>query len=387
VLRPAPEGEDLTLLDARDPAEAAALAAALRAQASPALAIVMATTGASPPARNADWLDAWVAFDAPPTVLARRLKSVFRDGVLAAEVDARTLTATALGLAAPRVDGPEPRRFAALFVGAPTPHFLEMQRALQRLGGRMQAAFTSFSAFDHLHDDAFDALVLQGEDDGAALLSLLTALRRNSRLHDMPAYFLASDEKVLATALARGADETVALTSDLDVAAAWLAEDVRRARRRRLLMKALAAPIAPTNEAFRFFSYHLAGLAQTHHDRGRQLTVAILEVGDHKGRQTPGWRRGFGEIATLCARLVRAADSTAVVDDGRIAFAFPSTPLAGGEAAVKRVIGVCECTAFAAGDGGERPIGFRSRVVELSPGESGAGLLGRALHYRQAQHA
>ena len=49
----------------------------------------------------------------------------------------------------------------------------------------MRATFTSFSAFDHLHDDRFDALVLNGGADASAALSLISALRRNARLYDI----------------------------------------------------------------------------------------------------------------------------------------------------------------------------------------------------------
>jgi hypothetical protein len=45
----------------------------------------------------------------------------------------------------------------------------------------------------------------------------------------------------------------------------------------------------------------------------------------------------------------------------------------------ERIASVAECTAFAVGDDGAGPLVFERSAVELQPGESGAGLLARAL--------
>ena len=90
------------------------------------------------------------------------------------------------------------------------------------------------------------------------------------------------------------------------------------------------------------------------------------------------WKRGFGEIATLTGRLIRDADTGVVLGRDLIVVALPATDLKGARRSAERVASVAECTAFAAGEGGAGPLVFEQSVVELQPGESGAGLLTRA---------
>jgi two-component system cell cycle response regulator PopA len=383
--RAAPGGEDLTIIDAEDPALAIAFAQTLRDDGISSLAIVGACAGNAPPPSVAGRLDAWIDLDGASEPVARRLGKAYRDGVASVEADERARTADALGLVCPAVLGDHNRPPSALFVGGPCPAFLAIERSIQHWGGAVGATFTSFSAFDHVHDGRFDALVLHGGDDPSAGLSLISALRRNARLHDLPAYFLAEDEDTRADALRRGADEAMRARFDAEKAALWLTEDIRRARRASAVTRVLETELAAEAEKLGFFESHLAGLAQTHHDKGRPLAIAILEVNPpHGAPANTAWRKGFAEIAMLCSRLTRAADSAAPVDERRVALAFPSTNLEGAEAAMARITKVCECTAFAAGEGGVGPLRLSHRVLELSPGESGAGLLSRALLQRAA---
>jgi hypothetical protein len=59
----------------------------------------------------------------------------------------------------------EPRKLKALYIGAPSAMFLALERALAEQGGLVAAAFSSYAGFDHLHDEPFDAVVLNGAQD------------------------------------------------------------------------------------------------------------------------------------------------------------------------------------------------------------------------------
>jgi two-component system cell cycle response regulator PopA len=94
---------------------------------------------------------------------------------------------------------------------------------------------------------------------------------------------------------------------------------------------------------------------------------------------TEAWTRGFNEIASLAARLMRETDSGAAIGHDVIAVALTATDLKGARRTAERIASVAECTAFASGDNGTGPLVFEQSTVELQPGESGAALLARAL--------
>lgn len=59
--------------------------------------------------------------------------------------------------------------------------------------------------------------------------------------------------------------------------------------------------------------------------------------------------------------------------------ALPAANLLAARRAAERIASVAECTAFASGENSSGPLVFEQSTVELQPGESGMGLLARAL--------
>ena len=99
------------------------------------------------------------------------------------------------------------------------------------------------------------------------------------------------------------------------------------------------------------------------------------------------WKRGFTEIASLAGRLMRDADCGAALGARLDRHRAARDRLAGAKRTAERIASVAECTAFASGDGGAGPLVFEQSVVELQPGESGAGMLARALRaHRSREH-
>jgi len=335
-----------------------------------------------------------VALDAPPNLLRAQVESWLRVATAGDERVRRVATATDLGAALPAKQ--EPRTLKALYIGAPNAMFLALEHALADHGGVVAAAFSSYAGFDHLHDEPFDAVVLNGAQDSATALSLCSALRRNASLYHLPTMVVTAndDANTAAAAIERGASAVAAANEPCGPSLGWLFEAVRRERRRRVAEHDIRALRDVMGEArtglFKHaaFEAHLTRLAVDHHFNGRPLALAALRVLPAHGARQPSeqvWKRGFDEIASLAARLMRECDTGAAIGADFIALAMPATQLAGAKRTALRIAAVAECTAFASGEGGAGPLVFEQSAVELQPGESGAGMLARALRALDAE--
>lgn len=383
---PAPDGEDIAIYPT--PAPEGGFPAPERP---PPLARLVGASFSDPQPRgtfaSGHFLGA-VALDAPSKLLGRQVEAWLRVAVAEEERNRRAATAAELQAPAPRP--PRPRKLKALYIGAPSAMFLSLERALAEQGGLVAAAFSSYAGFDHLHDEPFDAVVLNGAADPTTAVSLCAALRRNATLYHLPTMVLIApgDAATAAAAIERGAATVAELNAPCGASLAWLFEAVQRERRRRAAehdIRDLRDIMGdPRTGLFRRapFHAHLARLAADHHMSGRPLSLAALRVLPAHGAGQPSqetWRRGFTDIANLAGRLMRDTDAGAAISGDLIAVALPATPLRGAKRTAERIASVAECTAFASGETGAGPLVFEQSCAELQPGESGPGLLARAL--------
>lgn len=329
-----------------------------------------------------------IALNAPPRLLSSQMDAWTRVAIAEEECARRRTTATALTITPPKPM--EPRKLKALYIGAPSSVFLALERTLTDQGGLVAAAFTSYTGFDHLHDEPFDAVVLNGAEDPSTALSLCSALRRNATLYHLPTLMLTKpgDTATAASAIDRGASAICTSLTPNPASMGWLFEAIRRERRRRAAeheMRALRDLMGDARTGLWLrdpFAAHVARLANDHHASGRPMSMVVLRVTPAIGAREPSpeaWRKGFGEIASLAARLMRDADSGTTLGADLIALALPAARLKNAKRTAERIASVAECTAFASGEGDAGPLVFEQSVVELQPGESGSALLARAL--------
>lgn len=378
--RDAPDGEDIRIIaDAVAPSETGS---------STLLATLIGRPIEAPPALGLDLQTGALALNGPPRLLSAQMDAWTRVAIAEEERARRLATATELGITPPKAM--EPRKLKALYIGAPSSVFLALEKTLTEQGGLVAAAFTSYTGFDHLHDEPFDAVVLNGAQDPSTALSLCSALRRNATLYHLPTLVLTKpgDSATAASAIDRGASAVCTATSPSDASMGWLFEAVRRERRRRVAeheIRALRDVMGDARTGLwlrKPFDAHLARLANDHHASGRAMSMVVLRVTPAIGAREPSpdvWRKGFSEIASLAARLMREADSGVTMGGDLIALALPAARLRNAKRTAERIASVAECTAFASGDNGAGPLVFEQSVVELQPGESGAALLARAL--------
>ena len=393
--RPHPEGEDITIAPIGDEAGAAALAEAAGASAQPPLAVLAGLPQTQPPGHSPhQTFSGAIALDAPGKLLKAQVAAWMRVAVAEEERARRAATAASFSLPAPKPL--EPRALKALYIGAPHAMFLTLERALSAHGCVFSAAFSSYCGFDHLHDEVFDAVVLNGVQDPASALSLCAALRRNASLCLIPTMLVVAqgDAKTSEAAIERRASAVAFANEPCGASLGWLLEAIRRDRLRRGAehdIRALRDMMGePRTGLFKrdAFDAHLGRLASDHHASGRPLSLSALRVLPAHGARQPAeevWKRGFGEIASLSARLMRECDTGAAIGADFIAIALPATRLQGAKRTAERIAAVAECTAFASGEGGAGPLVFEQHAVELQPGESGLAMLARALRALDAE--
>ena len=140
-----------------------------------------------------------------PAQVALRLESLVRMAIAEEEFELRLETFADHGR---RLDLPEEPRgpYKILAVGDPEPQFLALSNALARAGADVVGAFTAYTAFDYLHERAFDAALLWGGENQSEALSIAAGMRRNTRLFHVPAllYLKAGSSVTHAEAYGKG---------------------------------------------------------------------------------------------------------------------------------------------------------------------------------------
>jgi two-component system, cell cycle response regulator PopA len=323
-----------------------------------------------------------------PAQAVMRLENLVRMAVAEEEFELRLETFAERGR---RLDQPEAEGgpLRVLCVGEPAPQFLALSNALARNEAQVVGAFTSYTAFDYLHERVFDAAVLWGGENAQEALSIIAGMRRNTRLYHIPAllYQRGAPDIAAVDAFNKGVtDVASAEVSESDTAKRVL-ELARSFRRqsaiRRALEKAKSSGLmdAATGLFTRdLFAAHLMRLAAAARVRNRPLSVCVLRVADRPEvsiARSGGWLdRAIPQIGSMIGRLVRAEDTAARLGPEVFALALPATSGAAAKLTAERIAAVIGCTAFEAGaDRAPFVAEFDIGVAEVRAGESAAKAL------------
>ena len=327
-----------------------------------------------------------------PAQAALRLETLVRAAVCEEEAELRAETFAAAGRPVPpvaEIDAP----LAVLTVGEPAPKFLALRHALEGGGAEVTAAFTSYTAFDYLHDRSFDAVVLWQGETHAEALSIAAGMRRNSRLFHTPTllHLREGAEVSAADAFGKGlSDLATADTSEAETAerVLQLARSYRRERaiRGRLdAMRGSGLMDATTGLFTRdLFAAHLRRLGVAAPVRRRDLSLAVLRLHPRgaaaaRARESGWLYRATPQVGSMLGRLVRSEDTPARLGADVFAVALPAAAQGAAQVAAERIAAVIACTAFDAGpDEPPFTVEFDIGAAEVGPDESPVEALERA---------
>jgi len=366
------------------------LAARMKAVAAPRRLPVIAL-GQPDAALRAAQFDLTLAPPLHPTQAAVRLEGLIREALAEEEFTLRQETFAERGRRLePPVPPIGPER--VLVVGEPSPQLLALNHALAAQGAEVVGAFTTYTAFDYLHDGAFDAVLLSAADDLNDSLSISAGMRRNTRLYHTPVLLQLPEGRTVnpSEAYHRGVSDIAEADAPEAEVASRVLELARVQRRQNAIRAALdqARGSGLMDQATGLytrdlFAAHLGRLAKASQAGGRPLSVAVLRVANRPEvmrARTGGWLdRAIPQIGSMIGRLIRTEDTAARLSAEVFALALPGTDDRAGRTAGERIAAVIGCTAFDAGQGSPPfVLDFDIGAAEVGRDEHPAAALERA---------
>ncbi len=320
--------------------------------------------------------------------IAARLRSAIRLGVLEDTAAVRAGDAAKAG--APPA-GPPARndRASVLFVGAPCPAFMRLQHAMAGVDTEVIAAFSTFNAFDYLHERAFDAVVLNTEPDPDLAHTVCSAMRRNTRLYHTPAVLLTRGDAYphADEAFARGASDLLnaeAGAGEMRERVESLTTERRRRRTAKAMLESCRTPalLDADSDLFAapFGERHLASLLTESRARGHAMSIVGLSLSAPRDAGTSQTRAALVQFAGMLRHCVRAEDLAVRARADAFYLALPSTRADEARMVAARVSAIAECTAYESVDA-HRPfrLSLATRVIEPESSWSAGEAISAAL--------
>lgn len=267
--------------------------------------------------------------------VAHRVSSLIRLGQMEAEIVRRmeTLRET-FGQDIELPDAPLRQPFRVLFIGKADPAYMAVVNALQDKNVNVVAAFTSFSAFDYLHDSTFDAVVMNALQGGEPALTIVETMRRNPRLFHVPTLLLVDKENFRDAdiAYANGIKDLIdadAPPEELSGRVLELANDCRLHQQLKDEFTNLGGAECSDPETgvlnARFLQAHLKRVSRDCRARKVPLSILTLKLTPKFTAAMTGdaLKSAYAQSIKMIAGVVRMQDIVARIDKDKLVVAFP----------------------------------------------------------------
>ena len=310
---------------------------------------------------NTDHFDSMIFAPMHSSQIANRVRSMIRLGQMEAEITRRIATINedfGYDVALPNAIRQQP--FQILFIGKATPAFMVVINALQKKNVNVIAAFTSFTAFDYLHEERFDAVVMNAIGHDEPAISISEAMRRNSALYHIPTLFLVDPDNFTQydRAYKSGVNDIIVIDSPQAEISGRILELANYYRIHEQLksefnFKNIETCVDETTQLFNgdFFAAHLKRIkAASEISKKAFSTLALRARPDGTGDVNPAFMQlAFSQLGLMLKNLVRMQDIVARIDDDLFAFILPNTLEDEAYAVIERIKNVIDCAAFDSG--------------------------------------
>jgi two-component system cell cycle response regulator PopA len=276
-----------------------------------------------------------------------------------------------------------------LSVGHASPDFLALNSLLSKAGAEMTAALSSYSAFDYLHEQSFDAVLLWSGHSPSESLSIASGMRRNAKLYHTP--ILMRLQSPLLPEIHEGPWLNVNDFSPpeqspeaLSLRIIRLAKNYRQSQSLRLELETLRTAEGMDQETGLFtktlFARHLTNLSEHAQKAQRPLSLCVLKISHQTTGDSPSQIIPIlPQIGSMISRLIRSEDTAGILTPGLFALALPATDINAAKLAAQRLMAVIGCTAFES-EMGKPPlvVDFDMGLAQLGQHEQASSCLMRA---------
>jgi len=280
--------------------------------------------------------------------------------------------------------------YRILFIGKASPDFMVIVNALQKRHVEIVAAFTSFSAFDYLHEGDFDAVVMNALEGSEPALTITSTMRRNSRLYHVPTLFLVNEDEFQDHDISfkSGAKDIISThASEQEIAGRIL--ELANYRRIHSQLKqefdtlggeaCMDVPSGTFNSAF--FEKHIVRICSFYQSTNIPVSMVVVRTKPDIDTDLPSDKveRANAQIGGILKNLVRMQDIVARIEDNLYIMAILGLPYERIDTIIERISGIVDCAAFETGL--EVPKSFSMTIetanVELMSHETSDMVTGR----------
>ena len=282
--------------------------------------------------------------------------------------------------------------FRILFIGKATPDFMIIINALQKKNVEVVAAFTSFSAFDFLHERTFDAVVMNALEQSEPALTITETMRRNARLYHVPTLFLVNTETFQDRDIAyqKGASDIISAHAETEEISGRILELANYHRIHSQLKKEFGSIggkdcLDPETGVFNelFFCAHMRRVCENLKVTQDPISLMAIRVrpSAHYGLNEEKVTAALAQVGTMLKSLVRMQDIAARLENDVFVIAFPGQNRASLLPVVERITSIIDAAAFDSGNSelGPFTIALETVIVEQMDHENSEFLIGDAM--------